>query len=216
MRKMPAVPSLKRSVQSVRPKVELIIVCEGVNTEPFYFSDCVTNYGAGLVRLNIVPGAGVPITLVNEAIRVRDECLTRIKRSPNSFDSCFRVWAVFDRDEHPRVDEALALAEENKIEVAFSNPCFEVWPILHIEDYGNQDDRHTLQRRLAEKMEGYDHGGGARINFAMIKDDFDPAYARAERLLKAREAENCPFGRPSTTVGRLVLKIIQNGKGFAR
>jgi hypothetical protein len=212
MRRMPAPRPLTRPAPTLTPKVELYIVCEGENTEPEYFAACVREYGAGLVRLKIVPGAGAPFTLVTEAVNIRNQLVKRCRKSPDSFDSCFRVWAVFDRDEHPRIDEAFVMARDNRVDVAFSDPCFEIWPLLHIEEFGSQAGRHDVQRRLSEVMEGYDHNDGAIINFAMIKDSFEIAFRRADNLLKARVAEGCPNGRPSTTVGHLVLKIIQNGK----
>jgi hypothetical protein len=211
-RSLPASRSLSRTVEKIEPKVALHIVCEGINTEPKYFSDCVEHYTAGLVQLEIIPGAGVPDTLVRKAIEVREELLRRKRRSPDSFTACFRVWAVFDRDEHPLVEESIALAIENKIDVAFSDPCFEVWPILHLQNYGAQDGRHEVQRRLSELMPTYEHDRGAIIDFVAIKDELQTAYDRAARLNEGRRNENCPYGCPSTTVGELVLKIKQNGK----
>lgn len=211
-RSLPASRSLSRPVEKTSPKVALHIVCEGINTEPRYFSDCVEHYAAGLVQLEIIPGAGVPDTLVRKAIEVREELLRKKRRSPDSFAACFRVWAVFDRDEHPLVEESIALAIENKIDVAFSDPCFEVWPILHLQNYGAQDGRHEVQRRLSELMPTYEHDRGAIIDFVTIKDELQTAYERASRLNEERKNENCPHGCPSTTVGDLVLKIKQNGK----
>lgn len=211
-RNLPSTRPLNRSVEQVSPKVALHIVCEGINTEPQYFTDCVEHYTAGLVQLEIIPGAGVPDTLVRKAIEVREELLRQKRRSPDSFTACFRVWAVFDRDEHPLVEESIALALANKIDVAFSDPCFEIWPILHLANYGAQDGRHEVQRKLSELMPNYEHDKGARIDYDVIKDQFQNAYDRAARLNDARINENCPRGRPSTSVGDLVLKIKQNGK----
>lgn len=211
-RKLPSTPSLKRTVAKVQPKVALHIVCEGVNTEPQYFTDCVEHYSAGLVELVIIPGAGVPDTLVRRAIDIRNSLLAKVRRSPDSFASCFRVWAVFDRDEHPLVDESIELALSNNIDIAFSDPCFEVWPILHLMNYGAQDGRHEVQRRLSNLMPTYEHDRGAIIDFQLIRENFEIAYARAAALNAARSEESCSRGCPSSSVGDLVLKIMQNGK----
>ena len=72
----------------------------------------------------------------------------------NLFEEQDQVWVVFDRDEHERFDEAVSLCEANGIGVARSNPCFEVWLILHMVDYDRQDDRHRVKNefgRLASK-----------------------------------------------------------------
>ena len=210
-------PSIKRTSRALKPKVEIVIACEGANTEPWYFEECVAEYGAGLVRLRVLNETGVPVTVVTAAIEEREKLLTKCRRSPNSFDACFRVCAVFDRDEHPRFEEAIALAAKYKIDVAYSNPCFELWPLLHIENYGGQDGRHGIQRRLRKAMPKYDHENGARIDFPLIKNQFHEAYERAKAHGSARVAEGDPFGCPSTSVSELVLKIVQNGKGgFSR
>jgi hypothetical protein len=84
-------------------------------------------------------------------------------------------------------------------------------------DFGAQDERHVIQARLREEMPSYDHENGAAINFQLIKDQFATAYKRAKLLNESRQNEGVPFGRPSTTVGDLVRKIYENGKGtFAK
>ena len=215
-RNLPESRSPVRDSSRRLPKVELVIACEGKNTEPRYFEACVSGYGAGLVRLRVLPETGVPITVVRAAIEERNALIEMYRESRDSFDCCFRVWAVFDKDDH-EVEEALALANTNQIDVAFSNPCFELWPILHLEDYGRQDGRHLVQRRLRELMPSYDHSQRAEVDFSKLVDTFPVAYRRAEKLLQSRELEDCALGCPSTTVGALVLKIIQNGRHpFAR
>ena len=49
------------------------------------------------------------------------------RRSKDSFEENDQVWAVFDRDEHPRFDEAIALCDGHGVLVGRSNPCFELW-----------------------------------------------------------------------------------------
>lgn len=212
MRNFPISRNLLRSSSQQSPRWELVIVCEGKNTEPQYFEECVRYYGAGTVRLHVEPAAGVPLTLVKTAIAVRDDLLERYRLNGDSFDACFRVWAVFDRDAHPNVAQALQLAKLFDVDVAFSNPCFELWPLLHLEDFGAQLHRHALQSKLQSMMPGYDHNDGALIDFELIKHKFPDAYIRARRHNTSREQERNPLSNPSTTVGVLVRKIIENGK----
>lgn len=216
MKKLPPAPSISRRSEFVSPKVEIVVACEGKNTERHYLESCKVEYGAGMVRMRFLPITGVPMTVVQAAIEEREMLLEKRRRSKDSFD-VFRVWAVFDRDDHPNVPEALDLAQNHNIDVAFSNPCFEVWPLLHLIDYGAQDGRHAVQARLKIEMPSYDHESGAIIDFKLIKDRFPIAYERAKYHNANRDAEGDPLGCPSTTVGELVKKIAENGKGsFAR
>jgi hypothetical protein len=216
-RVMPSAPSLKRSIATVDPKVEIYIVCEGKNTEPEYFLQCADYYGNGMVRVQPIPASGVPLTIVVTAKKLKESLVADKlkKKEKNSFDSCFRVWAVFDRDEHPEVERALAMARESGIDLGFSNPCFELWPLLHLVDYGSQDGRHDLQKRLSDEMPDYDHEKAAKIDFDLIKENFTEAINRSNALQASRAAENCVNGCPSTNVGQLVEKIVQNGKRWA-
>ncbi len=61
--------------------------------------------------------------------------------------------AVFDYDgKQKEYEEALELAEENKIELGNTNYCFDLWLILHKEDYfhpvSHQDDYANDLRRV--------------------------------------------------------------------
>ena len=56
-----------------------------------------------------------------------------------------QIWCVFDADQHPNIPEALALAAEHNIHVTLSNPCLEVWFLLHFGDQNGFIDRHAAQ-----------------------------------------------------------------------
>ena len=59
---------------------------------------------------------------------------------------------MFDRDIHPNVPAALDLAARSGVEVVMSNPCIELWFILHYEDQLADIERHPAQRRSAELL----------------------------------------------------------------
>ena len=115
--------------------------------------------------------------------------------------------AVFDRDEHPNFDEAVALCVASPVGVARSNPCFEVWLILHKMDFDRPDGRHAVQTHLQSLCPEYDAAKGKRPDCVSLMDQLDAAERRAERQLAAREAEGKPYGPPSTTVFNLIRAI---------
>jgi hypothetical protein len=61
-----------------------------------------------------------------------------------------QVWCVFDRDEHPNFAKAIDLADRHGINLAISNPCLELWVILHFEDQTAYLERQTAQDRAEE------------------------------------------------------------------
>lgn len=198
---------LERRPASRSARIRIIIVCEGRNTEPRYFDDFAQHYGNKLVKLEMIPGAGVPMTIVDRAI----EAKAQLPRK-SSYEMGDMVWAVFDRDEHPLVNEARAKAAANGIKVAFSNPCFEIWPILHFCSFDAPDDRHWVQRKFSELDRGYDSNASKTINFAQVADRLDDAIARAENMRARRIEQGDEFGAPFTDVDRLAALIRENGK----
>ena len=98
-----------------------------------------------MVAVETVPGVGVPMTVAEKAVE-KAKSLRRGRGRKDSFEERDQVWAVFDRDEHPRFDEAVALCKDKGVGVARSDPCFELWLILHERDYDRPCGRHEVQR----------------------------------------------------------------------
>jgi hypothetical protein len=107
-------PILKRRWHRREPKKLFIIYCEGRRTEPTYFAALKRACANALIEVETVPNAGVPYTLARSAVgRARELDLSRRSRKVlNSFEQGDEVWAVFDRDEHPRYREAIGLCED--------------------------------------------------------------------------------------------------------
>ena len=65
------------------------------------------------------------------------------KHADRDFDE---IWCVFDTDQHPNLAQAINEAGQSEIEVAVSNPCFELWLVLHSQEQTAFIDRHDAQR----------------------------------------------------------------------
>ncbi len=192
---------LSRRPAKREPLRRFTIFCEGENTEPDYFRALERKYRRqALIGLEIVP-VGVPMTIARQAsARMK-------KQRQNSFDENDQVWAVFDRDEHPNHEAAIRMCEENRVGVARSNPCFEVWLILHVDDYDRSDHRKAVQRHLKTLRPEYDPANGKSCDCDHLVKSVEQAEARATRQLALRHREDAPFGPPSTTVGHLTVAI---------
>ncbi len=186
-------PNLKRRDPNREPKRRFVLFCEGARTEPDYFKAIKRARSGTLIAVEIVPAAGVPMTIAKTAIAA-----AKPRRRKESFEEGDQVWAVFDRDAHPRFEEAVRLCEQHGVKVARSDPCFELWLILHERDYDRPCDRHEAQRKFECRPE-YD--------FDALVRRVEEAESRAEAQLRCREAEGAPYGNPSTTVFRLTRAI---------
>ncbi len=114
-------PARRPAFRDPRPK--MLIVCEGSITEPQYFEQFAGFHRNSLVKVEIAPAQGVPLTVVRAAKERRDKAISDAKRESDENVKIEFVWCVFDIDEHPNVPEAKSLAHQNNIKVAISNPC---------------------------------------------------------------------------------------------
>jgi hypothetical protein len=211
-RQPPAIPSIVRTGPVRKPKVEFVIACEGKATEPEYLKACVDYYGLGSVRLRVLKERGVPLTVVRLAIAERERLMAEYRGSPDSVSYGFVVWAVFDRDEHPQYDEAIKLAIDNKIMIAVSNPCFELWPYLHYVDCNAHTERDAMHAALAEIAPPYHHKRNPIVDFTALADRVADAEHRAKELELAADRNGTPYGNPTTGMYGLVRHVINNGR----
>ena len=101
-------------------------------------------------------------------------------------------------------------ARQSGIEVAVSNPCFEIWLVLHAREQTAYIDRHDVQR-LANALGLCD---GKRIPdtaWATLGATFETAKDRARALGDRHVGNGSPRGEnPSTDVWQLVDRL-RNG-----
>ena len=127
--------SLRRESDIDAPRRTFLVFCEGERTEPDYLKalkqEPEVRDGASVeIRIADDPRGAVPYTLVSAAASSKS-------RSFEEADEIDEVWCLFDVEwpiNHPRLDEAISLAEESGVQLAISNPCFELWLALHFKD----------------------------------------------------------------------------------
>jgi hypothetical protein len=201
---IPSGPSLDRRLSKVKPLSQIVAFCEGA-TERRYLDEFATFVGRRLVEVHVVPSVGVPKTVVTRCIEEYEKlsCLAR-RRNADSFDKQFSVWAVFDRDDHTCYDEAIELALQHDIKLAYSNPCIELWALLHCEEWGDRPtDQHEMQKRLSVAMRGYNHRTAPYFVFSLMAETYAIARARAMFLSKCRHDLQDLYGCPSTSLYEL-------------
>ena len=203
------IPKLKRKNPRLEPKRRFILFCEGEKTEIEYFKTISRICSSTLIAVESYGGVGVPKTIASKAIeKAKSLGLTpKSRHKKDSYEERDKVWAVFDRDEHDRFNEAVMKCEQQNVGVARSNPCFELWLILHEQDYNRPEDRHAMQKRLAQLRQEYDPDGSKTPDCDDLVKRVEEAEQRGERGLQNRETGGDPYGNPSTTVGRLTRAI---------
>ncbi|HSG38085.1 MAG TPA: RloB family protein, partial [Thermoanaerobaculia bacterium] len=118
------------------------------------------------------------------------------------------VWCVFDVDDHPDLESLRQEAEQNGISLAISNPCFELWALLHFQNHTSHIERQVLASLLRRRLPAYRKA----LPFEKIHPGYAQAVQRAAALDRHREDIEDPGGNPSTGVYRLTEQIRQGGR----
>ena len=197
--------SLRRKVETRSPKPKIVIYSEGEKTERDYFNEMKRFNRSVVVDIEIIGRAGVPLTIANEAVRVAQGA--RRSNRHQSYAKQDEFWALFDRDEHPNVSDAISRCRNADIGIAFSNPCFEVWLILHFQDFDRPDHRHDVQRHLQTLCGDYDRVRHKTTDCSKLMERIVEAEQRAEKQMERRKSEGEPPGPPFTTVYELTRRI---------
>ncbi len=191
------------------PKPLVWIVCEGANTEPEYFWGLVAKFRKARVQVVDILPAGVPLSAVRKAKEVREEARKRARREGDKNAKNDTVWCVFDRDEHPNVPEAFAMAKANKLDVAFSNPCFELWLLIHFDDPPGLVHRDKATELLKKQLAEYGKEAGS-VNMEKLIPGLSAACKRAEKLCKLERDDPIRERNPYTDVHRLASYITES------
>ncbi len=193
--------SLRRRAPFRKVLPRILIVCEGTVTEPGYFEELRRLYRR-VVDVKISPG-GVPKTLVERAAAFKKACEREatVKKDDNlRYDE---VWCVFDVDDHPKIADARQQARDNGINLAISNPCFELWVLLHFQDQRAHISRQKLRAACKTHLPGYEK----ELPTELLNQRYDQATTRARDLDVWQQEQGRECGNPSTGVYKLTEAI---------
>jgi hypothetical protein len=177
----------------IKRRRTFLVYCGALRTERDYFDGFRERVRQGNVTIKLRQGGIDPATVVRAAAGYRD-------RSPGRFDE---VWCVVDTDQYD-TDTAVVEARRRNVQLAVSNPCFELWLLLHHADCrAFCQDYDEVKRRLLKHLPAYEK---TRLDFA------DFAAGVGDAVKRARDLD--PTGadhrrNPSTNVWQLVERILE-------
>ncbi len=141
-------------------KPTILIASEGQETEPLYFDELKTRHRE-VVTVIVSAGRSGQTNPRRVLKRLKEEISKRA-----SWTHRDQAWLVVDTDqwsEAERREIQEAVAENSRIHLAASNPCFELWLLLHFRDAWEAITAADLYRLLksstcfgAYEKEAYD------------------------------------------------------------
>lgn len=182
-----------------------VIFCEGEITEPQYLAAFARLPTVRAIATLDVRGMGY------DPRRLVEECKEQKRQDRAKGPDPTQYWCVFDVEaptQHARLLEATQMASANDIRVAVSNPCFELWLLLHHEDHrkwvDNDQCRAQLRKHDASRGRGLD--GNAYMQL------LSEALKRAKQLEAMHEhaGRELPSNNPSSGMNLLLQAINPN------
>lgn len=199
---MGRIKEISRKSSNRRRRPVIYIICEGTETEPRYFRQFRTRY----CNIDIYP--------ISSQYRAADRLVEKVPAtlgsSPYFPDEGDQIWCVFDRDDN--TDRVLSIADQEArkhgYHIAFSNPSFEYWFLLHFTDYKTElKDCDAVIRLLKYPNRLPDYGKSIDI-YSKIKPYQETAMKYAFRRLDNLQARYVKqlsrASNPSTSVVELV------------
>ena len=193
----------ERRTEGARPyRHRALIVCEGA-TECEYLEGFRRNGRLAKSTLRVIDGGEDPKQLVERAVQLARE---------SDYDS---VWCAFDTeapDPHASLQHALDIARSSDIPIARSNPCFELWLLLHLRSHTGYLSTDEAIRILVAELPGY-HKEIDEYTFRKLEPGVAAACQRARDLEERHDADStrCPHDNPFSTMYRLIEHLLDPG-----
>lgn len=124
------------------------------------------------------------------------------------------MWALVDVDNHRTLPDARQLARQEAIELAVSNPCFELWGILHFVRHAAHLSPDGAVRLLGEHIPGYGKPS-KRLDCTHLEGGFDNAREHAIWLRRKHEDEGRTDPNPSSAVYQFVDALLDAARTAA-
>ncbi|MCY3637187.1 MAG: RloB family protein [bacterium] len=198
--------SLHRRPATRSPKRTVLVFCEGRRTEADYLKALkqqpeVSDIASVAIEIDHTAAGFDPLALVRRAAAAH-------KDAGDEKSEVDEVWCIFDVEQpkkHSRLNEAMGLANDLGIQVAVSNPCFELWLLLHFEDKTAALTTSAAKRELAR----HDGTKGKGLEGSMYMPSRHEAADRARSLAKRHHGNGTEFpnNNPSSGMYRFLSAV---------
>jgi len=196
---------LRRRKWIAEPRPRVLVCCGGEVTEPSYLNGLKNELRIRLVHIEVVPGGSNPKALVEYAVQKKQQAERDARREKDDNLRYDEAWCVLDVDGQEDIPDVKQKAAANKINLAISNPCFELWLLLHF-----QDQRGRIERRQAQSAcRGYMPGYEKEVPFDLVYPHHQEAVDRAVALDQWQQEQGRKGENPSTGVHRLTERITE-------
>ena len=170
----------KRISKGKTMKPNFFVFCEG-ESEVAYISSLRSQYR---LPIQIIPRKSDS----NISIRYIENCKRKYVSTEND-----KTFLMFDLDVKGMLEHLKSIPGAILL---VSNPCIELWYLLHFEDCHTELTQNACIRKLKRHLEHYNKGSLSLTERQQLSERTSNAKTRAKALT--------PYGTPSSTVYRLL------------
>lgn len=200
---MGRIKEIERKASGRRKRNPVVyLICEGSETEIRYFK----RFRSRECNIDIVP---IP-SQYKSADKLVQKARSTIGYSPYYPDEGDMIWCVFDRDDNTNamLSKAKQMAIKEGYQIAFSNPSFEVWFLLHFNNQTTPVENCEAAIKLLKKKGSLEQYEKNKDVYDQLKPLQAAAIERAKKRVASLEAEHTEIltreSNPVTTVAELV------------
>lgn len=192
----------RKSSGSRKRNPVVYLICEGSETEIRYFK----KFRSRECRIDIVP---IP-SQYKSADKLVQKARATIGTGPYYPDEGDIIWCVFDRDDNTEqmLTKAKQVAIKEGYKLAFSNPSFEVWFLLHFHNQISPIENCEAAIRLLKqkgRLEQYEKNKNVYDQLKPLQTlAIERAKSRVSRLANEHTEIISIQSNPVTTVAELV------------
>ena len=206
---MARIKEIDRGGQSKRKRRPVIyLVCEGEETEIRYFKYFRTRNS----RIDIIPVTSKQKSALGLVCKA-EKTLGDKDFFPDLGD---KLWCVFDCDANTNDDliKAKAMAKQKGYEIAFSNPCIEIWFLFHFLLPGSPLLNCEAVIDMLEKKTPLNNYKKSQDVFKVLQPFLNNALSRAEKRRSKLDKDHIEKlsreSNPFTSIDVLVRYLMAN------
>lgn len=139
----------RRRPSGLRDARLIVIAAEGTHTEKAYFEELAAAYHNSSVHVEVLDHP-TTASAPEHILALLDGFLKANKIRPG-YDE---LWLVVDVDRwgEEKLSNTAALCLQKTYQFAVSNPCFEIWLLLHLRSLDEYDEATLAEFRLNQKI----------------------------------------------------------------
>ncbi len=188
----------KRGRRTIKNRV--VIVCEGEATEIIYFKSFQERYSNVEIR-PVHEGCTDPLRIAKDARNI-------LRKEDLDLQKGDGLWCVFDVDESTEheIRSAVEICHAKGIQVALSNPSFELWFFLHFKFWQSSIDRSDVNQRLEKFLPDYEKANDYSNE---LKPRLQTAITNAQRLNNLHEMDRTELLSTKSNPSSQVFKLVE-------